>query len=313
MCSSDLPTITASDSNGVSITGNRFRTPNLDIFPTDRTAIQGDTQNNAIETAPTLAPLAPTMQPSGNAIMGIDPDVAELNTFQILSDPSGLFGIVGTNLVTAGAIDAEIGTSYDLELRLTDSAGHSIDRVVTITIQDVNDTAPVLTSASEANVAENTVKVLDLAASDADTTGEATSYAIKAGAGDGALFQLNGSSLEFIKAPDFEDANHGPVYTVTVIATDGVNSSEQTITVTVGDVMSPDTFAGRGLDDQFVYAANWTWDRIDGLAGSDTLTLGAAVLRVGADGGDATFDLGGDGSVDLRAVNVENQIGRAHV
>ena len=71
-----------------------------------------------------------------------------------------------------------------------------------VTLQDSNNNAPVITSANSASVSENTTAVLTLTASDADTTGETTTYALS---GDNAsLFTLNGSALAFQNMPDFE-------------------------------------------------------------------------------------------------------------
>ena len=177
-----------------------------------------------------------------------------------------------------------------------------------MTVADLNDTAPVLQSASAVTINENTSKVVDLVATDQDTTGEATVFTIKPGSGDGALFQLNGTSLEFISAPDFEYAGHGPSYTVTVVASDGVNSSEQTITVTVADVKAGDTRLGTVGADSFVYSPDLTYDRIDGLGGSDTLTVSAASIRLGASGSDLAVDVGANGSTDLSAANIEHLV-----
>lgn len=93
-------------------------------------------------------------------------------------------------------------------------------------------TAPTITSASSASVAENSPFSMTL------TANESVTWAIVGGA-DAALFSLAGSTLS-MTAKDFEapaDADTGNTYVVQVRATDGSgNQSTQTITVTVTDV-----------------------------------------------------------------------------
>src|SRR5205085_856865 len=84
------------------------------------------------------------------------------------------------------------------------------------------------------DVAENSVAVVDLMASDADTVGGPTSFEITGGA-DAALFQIaDGHHLELLSAKDFETDPHS--YDVQVTASDGLNTAVQSIAVTLTDV-----------------------------------------------------------------------------
>src|SRR5205085_7816884 len=59
------------------------------------------------------------------------------------------------------------------------------------------------------DVAENSVAVVDLMASDADTVGGPTGFEITGGA-DAALFRIaDGHHLELLSAKDFETDRHG--------------------------------------------------------------------------------------------------------
>ncbi|MFD0917597.1 beta strand repeat-containing protein, partial [Pseudahrensia aquimaris] len=143
-------------------------------------------------------------------------------------------------VTVAGAIDREVdGNSLYIDVEATSADGSTSVKTFTINVVDENDTAPVFTSPNTADVDENTTAVATLTATDADTVGGPASFAITAGAGDGALFKIvNGNELEFIDAPDFEvpdDDDTNGVYEVTVEANDGANTSSQTITVTVTD------------------------------------------------------------------------------
>jgi hypothetical protein len=97
---------------------------------------------------------------------------------------------------------------------------------------DEDNTAPTITSASSFSVAENTTTVGTLTGSDAD--GDTLSFAISGGA-DADKFVLNGQTLSFASAPDFEtDATS---YTVEVTVSDGHGgTATQTVTVNVTDV-----------------------------------------------------------------------------
>ena len=88
---------------------------------------------------------------------------------------------------------------------------------------------PVFSSAASFSVAENTTIVGTVVASPVD------SYSIVSG-GDGASFSINSSTgaLSFLTAPDYEVKNS---YTVTVRATKGSKTADQTITVTVTNVL----------------------------------------------------------------------------
>ena len=94
-----------------------------------------------------------------------------------------------------------------------------------MTITDVNDNAPVITSdgggaSASVSVAENTAAVTTVTSTDADASATAA-YSISGGA-DAALFAINASTgaLSFISAPNYEapaDAGADNVYDVTVL------------------------------------------------------------------------------------------------
>src|SRR5439155_3491547 len=109
------------------------------------------------------------------------------------------------------------------------------DQRITVTLSDLHDNAPVLTSSATPSVAENTTAVVDLTATDADTVGGPTTFSIVGGA-DMGQFQLavDGHHLEFVSAKDFETDAH--IYHVTVRASDGANTTDQPITVTLTDL-----------------------------------------------------------------------------
>ena len=115
---------------------------------------------------------------------------------------------------------------------------------IAVTVTNVNDNAPVVTSngggaTAAVNVAENSTAVTTVTATDADA-GATLSYSIVGGA-DAAKFTINASTgvLEFVSAPDAEaptDAGGNNVYDVQVQVSDGTNTDVQDIAVTVTGV-----------------------------------------------------------------------------
>lgn len=132
--------------------------------------------------------------------------------------------------------------TYEVIVGATD--GVNTDRQkLSVTVTNVNDNAPVITSngggaVASLNIAENSTAVTTVAASDAD--GTTPSYAIAGGA-DAAFFSINAATgaLQFLAGQDFEhplDAGTDGTYEVIVSATDGNNTVTQTLNVTVTNV-----------------------------------------------------------------------------
>ena len=115
--------------------------------------------------------------------------------------------------------------------------------------------APVFTTAAARNVAENRVRVVTLAATDAND--DPVTFTISGGV-DAGQFALNGARLAFVTAPDFEsptdvdDPSTGETneaadnrYLVTVAAADGRGGTATlALVVTVTDVGEPEVQAG---------------------------------------------------------------------
>ena len=156
-------------------------------------------------------------------------------TFTITSDPENKFALSGGNLVTDGALDFEADASHAVTIEADNGVDAPISRTFTITVQNLDDTAPTITSAATVNVNENATLVHSLTAS------EAVTWSIVGGA-DQAQFELSGSTLRWTSngTRDFEapvDADSNNAYIVQVRATDGAgNITNQTITVTVVNI-----------------------------------------------------------------------------
>ncbi|MUP40134.1 cadherin domain-containing protein, partial [Labilibaculum euxinus] len=139
----------------------------------------------------------------------------------------------------ANELDYESITSYSLSITVSDGVNTSVTETVTVDVNDINDEIPVFISASAINIDENTTDVITLTATDGDV---GTTFTFnKIGGADQALFTINSSTgaLAFTSAPDYEtplDINADNDYIVQVSVSDGLNSSTQTITVSVDNV-----------------------------------------------------------------------------
>ncbi|KAB2970690.1 cadherin domain-containing protein [Zoogloea sp.] len=164
---------------------------------------------------------------------------ADASRFQIDANTGALSFIAAPDF--EAPTDVGGNNVYDVTVQVSDSAGSTSSQAIAVTVTNVNDNAPVITSSATANVAENTTAVLTVTATDADIPAQTLSYSITGGA-DAAKFQIDANTgvLSFITAPDFEaptDVGGNNVYDVTVQVSDsGGSTSSQAIAVTVTNV-----------------------------------------------------------------------------
>ncbi|MCE7996431.1 MAG: T9SS type A sorting domain-containing protein, partial [Roseivirga sp.] len=139
--------------------------------------------------------------------------------------------------------DLDTDNAYVVEVTASDGVNTDDTQTITVTVVDLDDNSPVITSDGGAataavNVNENATAVTTVTATDADGV-STIAYSISGGA-DQALFSMASGVLTFTAAPDFEnpgDADTDNAYVVEVTATDGTTTADtQTITVTVVDL-----------------------------------------------------------------------------
>ncbi|MFY7980717.1 MAG: cadherin repeat domain-containing protein, partial [Limnohabitans sp.] len=134
--------------------------------------------------------------------------------------------------------------TYTVRVKAVDAAGNSAVQTVTITVTDLDDTAPVFTAggSASATVAENILPTTVVHTAKATDNVGVTAYSFEAGGADNAKFNLNPATgaLTFRSSPDFEapgSAAGSNTYSVKVKALDAAgNSAVQTITVNVSDL-----------------------------------------------------------------------------
>ena len=124
------------------------------------------------------------------------------------------------------APDYETKTSYTATVTATDGT-NTTTQSITVNVTDVNDVAPVFTSGATFSAAENQTSIGTVTATDSDSS------SITFTVSGSELAITSGGVLSFKTAPDYEIKTS---YTATVTATDGTNTTPQSITVNVTDV-----------------------------------------------------------------------------
>ncbi|NJN76163.1 MAG: DUF4114 domain-containing protein, partial [Synechococcaceae cyanobacterium RL_1_2] len=176
-------------------------------------------------------------------VTAIDPESAALSYTISGGADSALFTIDGSgNLSFTNAPDFDIpGSSagsnvYEVQVQVTDGI-NLVTQAIAVTVTNV-DEAPLFSSSATFAIDENSTAVGQVTAIDPE--GAPITYTI-IGGDDGGKFTIdpNTGALAFLAAPDFEtatDADTNNVYLVQVQASDGGQTTLQSISVTVNDL-----------------------------------------------------------------------------
>ena len=190
--------------------------------------------------------------------------------------------------------DADGDNDYQINLVASDGVNSDV-QAVTITVDDVSDVPPVITSAGSANAAENQTSAYTITATDADNSGPLV-YSISGA--DAALFSVDANTgvVTFITAPNFEapsDADSDGVYDITVSVTDGDLNDSENVSITVTNVNEAPTITSASA---FNAAQNQTSAFTAAATDpeSDTITYSltgtdAALFNIDANTGEVTF------------------------
>lgn len=161
---------------------------------------------------------------------------ADQAEFQI-DETSGVLRFVASPDFEAPS-DEDVNNIYEVVVQASDGQGSIDTQTVTVNVSNTNDNAPVFSSGSTANFAENaTGTVYDADATDADNPGSLT-YSLSGA--DEALFDIDAMGIVTFKdAPDFEnpaDADGNNIYDIVVTASDGALTTNRDVAITVTDV-----------------------------------------------------------------------------
>ncbi len=227
--------------------GTDFDTQAITVTVTDRNDSPIITSNGGGETA--SIPVAEGMT-AVTTVTATDEDAGAVITYTITGTDAGLFSIGSGSgvlaFITAPDFEAPADANADNKYEVTVKASDGTDfdtQAITITVTDLNDSAPVIISngggdTANASIAENTKAVTTVVATDKDA-GTTITYSLSGGA-DKARFTIDSGTgaLAFAAAPNFEgptDSDLNNVYEVTVMASDGTLFDTQAISVMVTD------------------------------------------------------------------------------
>ena len=219
-------TVTASDgtnstNHNVAITVTN-ENDNVPAFTSPATVSVAENQVAAYEAAATDAdggPLSYSLSGTDAALFTIDANTGEVS-FRAAPDFEAPGDDDGDNV-------------HDITVTASDGT-REMEQRVAITVTNENDNAPAFTSPATVSVAENQVAAYEAAATDAD--GDSLSYSLSGT--DAGLFTIdaNTGEVRFRAAPDFEmpgDDDGDNVYDITVTASDGANSANHNVAITV--------------------------------------------------------------------------------
>ncbi|MFM7072180.1 MAG: cadherin repeat domain-containing protein, partial [Planctomycetota bacterium] len=135
-------------------------------------------------------------------LSAVDPDASNTHTFALASggaaNDNSLFSVVGTQLRAIASLDLETKSSYAVRVRATDQDGAVFDKVLTVTLTNVNE-SPTDVTLSKTTVSENAgpnALVGTLSTTDPDA-GDTFTYTLVAGVNDtdNATFNISGNQL----------------------------------------------------------------------------------------------------------------------
>ena len=189
-------------------------------------------QGTGMNSAPTDITLTPSSIAENNAsgvvvgaLAAADSDAGQSHSFTLVAGEgdtdNGSFSISGTSLNLDMVANFEVKSGYSIRLQADDGSGGTVQKVLTVSVTDVNE-APTDITLSPSSLAENNAAgatVGSLAAVDVDA-GQTHGFSLVAGAGDtdNGSFSITGSSLKISAVANFEVKSS---YSIRVQADDG--------------------------------------------------------------------------------------------
>ena len=125
--------------------------------------------------------------------------------------------------------DSDGNNRYIFNVNFSDDL-NTTSQEVEISVTNINDNSPIITSESSFTVPENQTSIATITASDADN--DELSFSLSGTDADSIQITSSGV-LSFKSNPDFESKNS---YSINVIANDGINSTNQAVVINISNV-----------------------------------------------------------------------------
>ena len=195
--------------------------------------------------APTDLTLAPTAvsenQPAG-AVVGslgaVDPDAGDTHAFTLVTGTGGSdnssFSISGSSLRTAAVLDHEATPTRSIRVRATDSGGLFVEKQLTITVTDVDD-SPVAVDDTKTVTEDAPATAIDVLANDTDVdSGPISIASVTPPAHGNVVITGGGTGLTYSPAANY--CNGGsPTDDFTYTLDPGTSTATVSVTVTCVD------------------------------------------------------------------------------
>ena len=161
-----------------------------------------------------------------------DPEAGTV-TYSLSGTGSENFSVSSDGTVTlVSALDYQNATAYEITLTASDG-DNSVSETFTINVGDINEVPTLTTTLAAASFAENVAIGTTIATSSAsDPESSTISFSLSGSGSDNFSVDANGS-VTLANNLDYETASS---YTITLTASDGTNSVQETITINVSDV-----------------------------------------------------------------------------
>ncbi|MEM1072432.1 MAG: cadherin domain-containing protein, partial [Planctomycetota bacterium] len=171
--------------------------------------------------------------PAGTSVAtasATDPDAGDTLTYSLVDDADGAFAIDASTgeVVTTAELDHESASSHTLTVRAVDPDGLSIERDLTVTVGDVNE-SPVLSGASAISVVQSEPVTLALDVDDPDA-GDAISIRWSQTAGPAVELDGVDTASPSFMAPNLESETE---LRFVAVVDDGTERVEREFVVTV--------------------------------------------------------------------------------
>ena len=149
-----------------------------------------------------------------SSLVAIDQDLNQTHSYNLVNGSgdtdNAAFTTDGNQLKLKASPDYETKSSYNIRLKTTDSGGLSLEKVATLSVNNINE-APIALNLSSSSFNENIAAasaVATLSSTDPDAADTFT-YSFASGTGDtnNAAFTIDGTQLKTKGSPDYETKN----------------------------------------------------------------------------------------------------------
>jgi Ca2+-binding RTX toxin-like protein len=231
------------------------------------------------------------------SLTATDPQAGDSLTFSLHSNPGDLFALDGTDLVLAAPLDFESAQSHDIVVRVTDAAGHHLDRTFTIAVSNVGGVSIRGTLQADVIDATHTVAGQPLPTAEEDTiNGRTGADTMAAGLGNDRYFVDHADDVVTEAVGEGLDKVYAAVDTTLQPGSEIENlyASVNTGLTLTGNEFNNRIYGGEGIDE---LAGGDGADTLNGKAGADAMAGGAGNDRYFVDdAGDTAIEIAGEGA-----------------